>query len=74
MGSEVSRLRGLRGLLGLLGLLGGVDFQKQGCQHYFHRADRNFSRTPDIVLALLAHLSSLITGSCFRIFGKLGRS
>ena len=40
-------------------LLGGVDFQKQGCQHYFHRADRNFARTPDIVLALLAHLSSL---------------
>jgi hypothetical protein len=65
MGSEVSRL---------LRLLGGVDFQKQGCKYYFHRADRNFARTPDIVLALLAHLSSLITGSCFRIFGKLGRS
>ena len=48
----------------------GVNVMKR----YVHRADRDFARTPDIVLALLVHLSSLIAGRCFRIFGKLGRS
>jgi len=43
-------------------------------KRYVHRADRDFACTRDIVLALLVHLSSLIAGRCFRIFGKLGRS